>query len=155
MTDARPAAADTGEGAAPDRLEAIFERFHRVDPARSTAGRGLGPIIARGLATVHGGTLTGDGPGMRGSLELDLPCRGPAARYGSDHYGDIESYRSRPPDHRDSRRHPAVIRSDLHRRTVIAIGGRGAQQWREIRYRIRPGGNDGGDSWNRLCWFSP
>ncbi|MGW0020170.1 sensor histidine kinase [Rhodococcus sp. NPDC003382] len=84
MTDARPAAADTGEGAAPDRLEAIFERFHRVDPARSTAGTGLGPIIARGLATVHGGTLTGDGPGMRGSLRAGpaVPWSGCTVRVG-------------------------------------------------------------------------
>lgn len=66
---------DTGEGIAPERLEAIFERFHRADSARSAAGSGLGLTIARGLATAHGGTLTATsaGPGQGTRFDLDLP----------------------------------------------------------------------------------
>ncbi|WP_184134968.1 sensor histidine kinase [Deinococcus humi] len=51
--------ADTGSGIAPEHLERIFERFYRVDPARTRGdGSGVGLTIARGLATRMGGSLT-------------------------------------------------------------------------------------------------
>ena len=49
---------DTGIGIAPEHLDRIFDRFWRVDAARSQKGTGLGLAIARALARRHGGDVT-------------------------------------------------------------------------------------------------
>ena len=48
---------DDGPGVPPGQEEAVFERFHRGDAARSRRGSGLGLAIARTVAQRHGGTL--------------------------------------------------------------------------------------------------
>ncbi|MBS1253945.1 MAG: Signal transduction histidine-protein kinase BaeS [Anaerolineales bacterium] len=50
---------DTGEGIASTELPNVFERFYRVDRARSrdTGGAGLGLAIARRLVELHGGYI--------------------------------------------------------------------------------------------------
>jgi signal transduction histidine kinase len=68
---------DDGEGVPEDQRERIFERFVRLDDARSRddGGTGLGLAIARGLARRHGGTLTTrarEGHGAVFTLELPL-----------------------------------------------------------------------------------
>ncbi len=51
---------DDGAGVPEDERERIFERFVRLDDARSRddGGAGLGLAIARDVAARHGGTLT-------------------------------------------------------------------------------------------------
>jgi signal transduction histidine kinase len=70
------AVADDGDGVAEADRERIFERFVRLDEARSRddGGAGLGLAIARDVAVRHGGTLTvGEAPTGGALFELRLP----------------------------------------------------------------------------------
>ena len=69
---------DTGEGIPPDQLNAVFERFHRVDASRVSSdggGSGLGLTIARAIVNDHGGTLeaTSEGLSAGTTIRLSLP----------------------------------------------------------------------------------
>lgn len=73
----RIAVADTGIGIPSDQLQRIFERFYRVDAARSreAGGTGLGLSIARHLAEAHGGRIEVQSEVGRGStFTLVLPA---------------------------------------------------------------------------------
>lgn len=48
---------DSGVGIAPDQLERVFERFHKLDRTRSEEGAGLGLAIARHIVRGHGGRI--------------------------------------------------------------------------------------------------
>ncbi len=65
---------DTGIGIAPDDLPHIFERFYRVNKARTERGAGLGLPIARAIIERHGGTLTADSRlGAGSTFRIELP----------------------------------------------------------------------------------
>jgi two-component system heavy metal sensor histidine kinase CusS len=51
---------NAGPEIAPEHLERIFERFYRVDPARSGASTGLGLAIVRSIMNAHGGTAAAE-----------------------------------------------------------------------------------------------
>jgi len=68
--------ADQGIGIPESSLERIFERFYRVDPARSrqTGGTGLGLSIVKHIATKHGGEITvWSSENVGSTFELRLP----------------------------------------------------------------------------------
>jgi two-component system, OmpR family, phosphate regulon sensor histidine kinase PhoR len=67
---------DTGEGIPAQHLERLFERFYRVDRARSRdmGGTGLGLAIVKHLARAHGGEVRVSSQLGKGStFEIDLP----------------------------------------------------------------------------------
>jgi two-component system OmpR family sensor kinase len=72
---------DTGMGIPEDQLPLIFERFHRADPSRTTAGAGLGLAIACQIAEAHGGRIEVESsPGEGSTFRLLLPKKLPEAR---------------------------------------------------------------------------
>jgi two-component system, OmpR family, sensor histidine kinase BaeS len=68
---------DTGMGIAPEHLPHLFERFYRVDKARSRTlgGHGIGLTISKALIEAHGGQLwaASDGPGSGATFTFTLP----------------------------------------------------------------------------------
>ncbi|MHB1434404.1 MAG: sensor histidine kinase, partial [Streptosporangiaceae bacterium] len=69
--------ADQGIGIPERDLERIFERFYRVDPARSrvTGGTGLGLAIVKHVTAAHGGVVTvASKEGAGSTFTLRLPA---------------------------------------------------------------------------------
>jgi two-component system phosphate regulon sensor histidine kinase PhoR len=71
----RIAVTDTGAGIPHEHVKRIFERFYRVDRARSRemGGTGLGLAIVKHLARAHGGEVSVEsvlGQGSRFTIEL-------------------------------------------------------------------------------------
>jgi signal transduction histidine kinase len=69
--------ADSGPGIPEDEREAVFDRFVRLEPSRSTPGNGLGLSLVRAVARLHNGTVQlgetqpGNGhPGLTVRLEF-------------------------------------------------------------------------------------
>jgi CheY-like chemotaxis protein len=74
---------DTGIGIAPEHLPKIFDRFYRVDPARSQRypGMGLGLAIVKSIMALHGGTVTVESVPHQGTtITLRFPLPGEARR---------------------------------------------------------------------------
>lgn len=73
--------ADQGVGIEPHQLDRIFERFYRVDRARSRdlGGTGLGLAIVKNVAQAMGGEVSvTSGPGEGSRFEMSLPLAEPA-----------------------------------------------------------------------------
>ena len=71
---------DNGVGIPSDQLERIFERFYRVDYARSRAngGSGLGLAIVKHIAAAHDGdVLVWSQPGRGSTFTIRLPIHQP------------------------------------------------------------------------------
>ncbi|NOZ49135.1 MAG: heavy metal sensor histidine kinase [Chloroflexi bacterium] len=67
---------DTGPGIHPEHLSHLFERFYRLEKARSrtSGGSGLGLAIAQEIARAHGGDITVDStPGKGTTFRVRLP----------------------------------------------------------------------------------
>jgi heavy metal sensor kinase len=74
---ARLVVSDTGVGIAPGHLPHIFDRFYRVDSARSrrTEGNGLGLSICRSIAEAHRGRIEVESEPDKGTrVKLTLPA---------------------------------------------------------------------------------
>ncbi|HHW84570.1 MAG TPA: two-component sensor histidine kinase, partial [Actinomycetales bacterium] len=72
----RLAVVDQGIGIEPEAQDRVFERFYRVDTARSrsTGGTGLGLSIVKHIAADHGGEVTlWSKPGRGSTFTLALP----------------------------------------------------------------------------------
>lgn len=64
-----------GDPIAPQHLRRIFDRFYRVDPARTRrdGGSGLGLAIVRSIAALHGGTVSVRSDGGTTTFTLAFP----------------------------------------------------------------------------------
>lgn len=82
---------DTGVGIPPEALPRVFDRFYRVDRARSSrsGGTGLGLAIVKGIVAMHGGSIDiHSEPGTGTTVDFLLPIK-------PDHI-DTASVRSSP-----------------------------------------------------------
>jgi signal transduction histidine kinase len=74
------AVVDSGEGIPPELLERVFERFFRVDQARTHngGGSGIGLTITRAIVDAHGGQVWAEsaGQGRGARLVVRLPTGG-------------------------------------------------------------------------------
>ncbi len=77
------AVSDQGIGIAEADLDRVFERFYRVDPARSraTGGTGLGLAIVKHIATNHGGDVAVWSVGGR-RVDVHHPATARSCRHG-------------------------------------------------------------------------
>jgi heavy metal sensor kinase len=69
---------NTGEGISPESVAHLFERFYRVENARSrqTGGAGLGLAIVQEIVRLHGGSIAAvSQPGQETVFTVSLPLR--------------------------------------------------------------------------------
>lgn len=102
---------DQGIGIPADDTGRIFERFYRVDPARSrrTGGTGLGLAIVKHIVTNHGGEVgVWSVPGSGSTFTLRLPAANPqqSARQGPQQSSRQGPQQSPLPAH-DQKEQPA------------------------------------------------
>jgi len=88
------AVVDEGIGIEEREQERVFERFYRVDPARSrdTGGTGLGLSIVKHVAADHGGEVTiWSRPGRGSTFTLRLPAGDVTQHRGGSGGADLDA----------------------------------------------------------------
>ena len=86
----RRAVSDQGDGLTPAEQDRVFERFYRVDAARSrhTGGTGLGLSIVKHIVGNHGGEVTlWSAPKMGSTFTVRLPQLSNPTSDGGTHRG--------------------------------------------------------------------
>ncbi len=137
--------ADNGIGIPPDALERVFEMFTQVhDPhSGATAGLGIGLALSRGLAQMHGATLTAHSEGLgRGStftlrLELCEPPPKPASQQARAPAGGARRRVLVADDNRDAAESLAeFLRIEGHEVTLSYDGVSALDQYRQLAPEI-------------------
>ncbi len=122
---------DTGAGIDPDLLPSVFEPFVQGDRtlARTQGGLGLGLALVKGMATLHGGTVTAEsgGRGLGATFTLRVPLE-PLIRNGGTPPASPERHNGRRrvlivDDSRDAAESLAdILRMLGHEATVVFDG---------------------------------
>jgi two-component system, OmpR family, sensor histidine kinase SenX3 len=102
-TRIRISVSDQGIGIAPADQQRVFERFYRVDQARSraTGGTGLGLAIVKHVATNHGGTVAvWSREGAGSTFSITLPAASNRVDLDVDDAAGADTH-----DHDDPRAH--------------------------------------------------
>ena len=88
--EVRVAVFNSGSHIPVDELSRIFDRYYRLDRARSCAerGSGLGLAIARELAELHGGTVEAESDDAGTTFTLRLPAASAESRVLSPELGN-------------------------------------------------------------------
>jgi signal transduction histidine kinase/ActR/RegA family two-component response regulator len=136
---------DNGIGIPPESLEEVFEMFTQVrtSPAAASMGLGIGLALSRGLAQMHGATLTahseGLGCGSTFALRLDV-CEAPAGRAAADVPLEHSIHPHRvlvADDNRDAAESLAeVLRMEGHEVTLAFDGETALQEFRRVAPEI-------------------
>jgi heavy metal sensor kinase len=85
---------DCGPGIPPEHRDKVFDRFYRIDEARSrdAGGAGLGLALAKWGAEAHGGLLELNSTEAGCIFRLVLPiCASPGSTVGMEAYGDAQA----------------------------------------------------------------
>ncbi len=112
----RVSVTDTGRGIPHDELDAIFGRFHQVEPddARQQSGTGLGLSITRRIVEANGGRIWAESePGVGSTFHFTLPV---------DHTDDPDRPVTEPEPAASLPTDRRVGRPALLRRTGVAPG---------------------------------
>jgi two-component system, OmpR family, sensor kinase len=93
---------DHGPGMAPEQAGRVFERFYRVDQARTrgTGGSGLGLAIVDALVSAHGGVAsvtTAEGRGATFRIALPLAPEALGSQHPDDDEPDVTETRAEHP----------------------------------------------------------
>jgi two-component system phosphate regulon sensor histidine kinase PhoR len=86
---------DTGAGIPPEDLPRLFERFYRVDKARSRelGGTGLGLAIVKHLVRAHGGEVRVESQlGQGSTFVFTLPVDDSPERQAQELHGEFTAY---------------------------------------------------------------
>jgi PAS domain S-box-containing protein len=115
---ARITVTDTGVGIPPEMMTLIFERFEQGDSSsrRSFGGLGLGLTIARHLAELHGGKVSGqsEGPGKGSTFVVTIPLmRAYVASYRDTKQPDNGAFRQGLSDRILSETNVLIIEDDI------------------------------------------